>query len=153
MSVGDANLTGLRTELGEAMREFCSQSYRPAEVRVTVDSLAPLLDHYEFDVVRRFLRAVGERVYDCDAMAHYVLPRSYDSEWCRRLRPEFDAVVEPGPHPRTPRPKNRLTTRPTSRTPERGHTTPKSAGTSRSPIPRCRGFRFETRRYSATGVL
>ncbi|WP_276280367.1 DUF7504 family protein [Halorussus caseinilyticus] len=105
VSVGDANLTGLRTELGEAMREFCSQSYRPAEVRVTVDSLAPLLDHYEFDVVRRFLRAVGERVYDCDAMAHYVLPRSYDSEWCRRLRPEFDAVVELRTAPEDPAPE------------------------------------------------
>ncbi|WP_137286476.1 DUF7504 family protein [Halorussus salinisoli] len=94
VSVGDANLAGLRTELDEAIREFCSQSYRPAEIRVTVDSLAPLLDHYEFEVVRRFLRTVGERVHDCDAMAHYVLPRPYDSEYCQRLVSEFDAVVE-----------------------------------------------------------
>jgi hypothetical protein len=94
VSVSDANLAGLRTELCEAIDDFGARSHRPAEVRLAVDSLAPLLDNYEFDVVRRCLRAVGERVYEHDAMAHYVLPEPYDSQRCQRLEDEFDAVVE-----------------------------------------------------------
>ena len=94
VSVSDANLAGLRTELRAAIADFGVRSRRPAEVRVAVDSLAPLLDHYDFDVVRRCLRAVGERVSEHAAMAHYVLPEPYDSERCRRLVDEFDAVVE-----------------------------------------------------------
>jgi len=94
VTVSDANLAGLRSELGDAIADFGARSHQPAEVRIAVDSLAPLLDHYEFDVVRRFLRTVGERVHDNDAMAHYVLPEPYDGDRCRRLADEFDAVVE-----------------------------------------------------------
>lgn len=94
ISVSDANLAGLRSELCDAIDDFGVRSRRPAEVRVAVDSLAPLLDHYEFEVVRRCLRTVGERVHEHAAMAHYVLPEPYDSQRCQRLAGEFDAVIE-----------------------------------------------------------
>jgi hypothetical protein len=94
VTVGDVNLEGFETELCEAVAEFGARSNGPAQVRVAVDSLAPLLDHYDFEVVRRRLREVGQRVRDHDAMAHYVLPEAYDGDRCRRLADEFDAVVE-----------------------------------------------------------
>jgi hypothetical protein len=92
--VSDANLAGLETELCESIADFGAWSRRPAQVRVAVDSLAPLLDHYDFEVVRRSLRTVGRRVREYDAMAHYVLPEPYDSDRCRHLADDFDAVVE-----------------------------------------------------------
>jgi hypothetical protein len=94
VDVGDADLVGLRTAVVDAVREFCDRSFRPAEVRVAVDSLSPLLDHHETAAVRRFLRTVGECVHECDAMAHYVLPEPYGSDRCQRLVGEFDAVIE-----------------------------------------------------------
>lgn len=94
VSVGDPGLSGFRTELREAIAEFGAQSRRPAEVRVAVDSLAPLLDHYDLGVVRRCLRAVGESVAEHAAMAHYILPEPYDGRRCQRLVDEFDAVIE-----------------------------------------------------------
>lgn len=94
VTVGDANLAGLRTQLCEAVADFGARSRHPSELRVAVDSLAPLLAHYEFDVVRRFLRLVCDRVCEHDGMAHYVLPDAYDSDRCQRLVDEFDAVVE-----------------------------------------------------------
>ncbi|WP_135827624.1 DUF7504 family protein [Halorussus halobius] len=94
VTVGDANLAGLRSRLCEAVADFGARSRRPSALRVAVDSLAPLLAHYESDVVRRFLRTVGDRVREHDAMAHYVLPEPYDGDRCRRLADEFDAVVE-----------------------------------------------------------
>lgn len=93
-TVADADLDGLRSALVAAVREFRDRSFRPAEVRVAVDSLAPLLDDHGVAAVRRFLRTVRECVYDCDAMAHYVLPEPYDGDRCQRLAGEFDAVVE-----------------------------------------------------------
>lgn len=93
-TVADADLDELRSALVAAVCEFRDRSFRPAEVRVAVDSLAPLLDDHGAAAVRRFLRAVRECVYDCDAMAHYVLPEPYDGERCQRLAGEFDAVVE-----------------------------------------------------------
>lgn len=94
VTVGDANLEGLRTGLDDAISEFSRQSGRPGQVRVAVDSLAPLLDHYEFAVVRRCLRSVCRRVHECDAVAHYLLAEPYRSDRCRRLVDEFDGVVE-----------------------------------------------------------
>jgi len=94
VTVGDANLAGLRTQLCETIADLGARSCHPSELRVAVDSLAPLLAHYEFDVVRRFLRLVGNRVREHDGMAHYVLPDAYDSDRCQRLAGEFDAVVE-----------------------------------------------------------
>lgn len=94
VTVSDTGLSGFRSELLEAIEQFNARSHRPAEVRLSVDSLAPLLDCYDREAVRRFLRTVTDRVYDWNAMAHYVLPVAYDSDRCQRLVDEFDAVVE-----------------------------------------------------------
>ncbi|WP_168215773.1 DUF7504 family protein [Halorussus ruber] len=94
VDVSDADLEAFRRELVSALDAFGVRSHRPASVRLSVDSLVPLLDRYDREAVRRFLRAVTDRVHDRDAMAHYVLPVAYDSDTCQGLVEEFDAVVE-----------------------------------------------------------
>ena len=94
VTVEDTDLAEFGRELCSTIETFGARSYRPAEVRLSVDSLAPLLDCYDREEVRRFLRSVGSCVRDWNAMAHYVLPVAYDSEQCQRLADEFDAVVE-----------------------------------------------------------
>lgn len=92
----DSELTGLGSALCEAADDVAAEAYRlrPADLRVGIDSLGPLLDHYDVDAVETLLDDVGECVRSHDAMAHFVLPRSYDDEAVQRLVPAVDAVVE-----------------------------------------------------------
>ncbi len=94
--IADPELTGLQAALVEAMDDFAARSdaLRPADLRVGIDSLEPLLDFYGEDVVRRCLRVVGGHVQNHDAMAHYTLQKSYDSEVVQTLADDADAVVE-----------------------------------------------------------
>lgn len=94
VTVSDVGLPEFRRELLDTIESFGAQSHRPAEVRLSVDSLAPLFDRYDRESVRRFLRTVTDCIHDWNAMAHYVLPVAYDSDRCQRLVDEFDAVVE-----------------------------------------------------------
>lgn len=91
---GGGGIDELETRLVEVIEEFGERSHRPAELRVSVDSLLPLLEDHEFGTVYRFLRTVGARVRANDAMAHYVLPEPHDGDRCRRLAGAFDAVIE-----------------------------------------------------------
>lgn len=94
--VADPELAGLKAALVEGIEEFAEQAdgLAPAELRVGLDSLDALLDHYGEEVVRSLLREVGEAVSDHDAMAHYVLEEPYDSERVQSLADEMDAVIE-----------------------------------------------------------
>lgn len=94
--VADPQLEGLKTALVEGIEEFAERTdgFDPAELRVGLDSLDALLEHHGEEVVRTLLRTVGDRVYDHDAMAHYVLGAPYDSERVQSLADEVDAVIE-----------------------------------------------------------
>ncbi|WP_135824305.1 DUF7504 family protein [Halorussus ruber] len=94
--IADPQLAGLQAALIEAIEEFANRadSLHPADLRVGIDSLEPLLDHYGEDVVRRCLRIVGSYVRDYDAMAHYILPKPYDSDLVQRFADDMDAIVE-----------------------------------------------------------
>jgi len=94
--VADPELQGLRSELIDAIESAAAEAggLRPADLRVGVDSLDPLLEQYGEDVVKRCLDAVGERVHDHSGMAHYVLTNSYDSDPVQSLVPTADAVIE-----------------------------------------------------------
>jgi hypothetical protein len=94
--VADPQLEGLQSELVEGIEEFgqTTSSMRPSALRIGVDSLGTLLNHHGEDVVKRCLRIVGGRVRVHDAMAHYVLRESYDSERVQSLADEMDAVIE-----------------------------------------------------------
>ena len=66
----------------------------PAELRVCIDSLAPLLaDHDEADVFE-FLHALGGEIRRANAMGHTHLPVAYEADPVSTLALAFDAVIE-----------------------------------------------------------
>lgn len=94
--VADPQLQGLQSALVEGITDAADRAtdLRPADLRVGIDSLDPLLDHYGEDVVKCCLDAVGGYVRDHDAMAHYVLRADYESDSVQTLLPSVDAVIE-----------------------------------------------------------
>lgn len=94
--IADPQLDGLESALVDAISEFAAQrhDHQPADIRVGVDSLDPLIEFHGRDVVRNCLRTVGAHVHDHDAMAHYVLPARYGSEDVDAFADCVDAVVE-----------------------------------------------------------
>lgn len=94
--VVDPKIAGLQAELAESMATFDrrARGLDSAQMRVGIDSLGALFEHYDEGVVRRCLQVVMGYVSDYDAMAHYVLMDPADSERVQSLAEEFDAVVE-----------------------------------------------------------
>jgi hypothetical protein len=94
--VADPELQGLQSELVETIEDVVSEAgeLRPSDLRVGVDSLGPLVDHYGEDAVRRCLSMVGGHVRKHNGMAHYVLAEEYDSERVQSLLSNVDAVIE-----------------------------------------------------------
>lgn len=94
--IADPELQGLQAGLVDAIGEVASEAtnLRPADLRVGVDSLGPLVDHYGEDAVRRCLRRVGGHVRHYNGMGHYVLAKEYDSEAVKSLLPDMDAAIE-----------------------------------------------------------
>lgn len=92
----DPKLARLQAELVEGMAALDDRAsgLAPAQLRVCVDSLDALIDHYDRDVVRRCLQVVTGYVDDYSGMGHYVLTDPYGSERVEALAGEFDAVVE-----------------------------------------------------------
>lgn len=90
------NRSELQAELLDAIETFDERAdgLRPAQLRVGVDSLGPILDHGEESGVRELVTEVGDSVREHNGMAHFVLTESYDSERVQRLADAFDAVVE-----------------------------------------------------------
>lgn len=86
--------------LGDAVTDLVEDADRdvgglaPAQFRLCVDSLRPLLEEYDERELFRFLHAVTADVRAARGMAHYHLPLSYDTETVQTLAPLFDAVVE-----------------------------------------------------------
>ena len=66
----------------------------PAEVRVGIDSLLPLLEEYDDQQVFKFLHLVNGRTKTVNGMAHYHLPVERDARIVSVLAPLFDVVVE-----------------------------------------------------------
>ncbi|WP_135828633.1 DUF7504 family protein [Halorussus halobius] len=92
----DPQLGGLQAELAEAMATFDRRAggLAPAQLRVGVDSLGALLEHYDRGVVERCLQVVTGYVSDYDAMGHYVLMEPFETERVQSLVERFDAVIE-----------------------------------------------------------
>ena len=97
--VVDPKIAGLQANLAESIATFDRRAggLDPAQLRVGVDSLGALFEHYDEGVVRRCLQVVTGYVGDYDAMGHYVLMEPYDSERVQSLADSFDAVVEVRP--------------------------------------------------------
>ncbi len=92
----DGTLRKLRAEIVTAVSFYdeWSNSLGPAELRLSLDSLAKPLDEYEQSTVERFLRTVTALIRGVSGMAHYHLPLPDDSDIVQELSPLFDARVE-----------------------------------------------------------
>jgi hypothetical protein len=66
----------------------------PGQLRVCVDSLAPLVEEHDRQRVVAFLHAMTSDVARVDGMGHYHLPVPREEEAVGFLEPLFDAVVE-----------------------------------------------------------
>lgn len=74
--------------------EAASEDTEPAELRLCVDSLRPLLVEYSDERVRRFVDQLSARVSRADGMGHFHLPTDSGDKYVSMLTPVVDAVVE-----------------------------------------------------------
>lgn len=74
--------------------EHRSGGLEPAELRVCVDSLRPLLAEHGDREVFHFLHALTDRIRTARGMGHFHMPVPRDDTTARVLEPLFDAVVE-----------------------------------------------------------
>lgn len=90
-----SELSDLGIVISEAIADFEAQAgtLAPAEVRVCLDSLTPLVE-YDHERLFQFLDLLNGRIRDVGGMAHMHLQVDRDSEIVHLLEPLFDAVVE-----------------------------------------------------------
>lgn len=87
-------LSTLGSTLLRGIDRFDAESAEPSDLRLCVDSLAPLLAEYDAERVFRFLHVVTSRVRRASGLGHYHLPLERDHDDVRLLEPLFDAVLE-----------------------------------------------------------
>lgn len=90
------SLPDLGMAISQAIDDFESDAVElePAEVRLGIDSLLPLLEEYGRQRVFKFLHLINGRTRDVDGMAHYHLPVESDARIVPTLSPLFDIIVE-----------------------------------------------------------
>lgn len=91
-----AGLANLGTEMEDVITEATRRpgGLEPAQLRVCVDSLRPLLEEHGEEAVFRFLHGITREIGQARGMGHFHLPVSYDDATVRALVPLFDAVIE-----------------------------------------------------------
>ena len=89
-------LSALGTEIIASVDEFEEDvdEFDPAELRVCVDSVTPLLEDHPPENVFRLLHMVTSRIKQASGMGHFHLGVGRDSDAVHLLEPLFDAVVE-----------------------------------------------------------
>lgn len=94
-TAGEDPLSELRTEIENRLSECISgRDLEPAELRIGVDSVGPLLDHYPTATVTEFVADVTAAVREAKGMGHFHV--AMDDERARELpfASEFDARIE-----------------------------------------------------------
>ncbi|QLG50119.1 DUF7504 family protein [Natrinema halophilum] len=89
-------LADLGMAISNAIESFerDADGLEPAEVRVGVDSLLPLLEEYGRQRIFKFLHLINGLTRDVSGMAHYHLPVEPSARIVPVLSPLFDVVVE-----------------------------------------------------------
>lgn len=103
--LGRASLSDLGVAISEAIAEFEDRygPLAPAELRLCVDSLSPLLDVHGEQAVFEFLVLATRYVREFRGMGHFHLPVEREARVARLLAPLFDGVVEVGGSAEAPR--------------------------------------------------
>lgn len=91
-----SDLTSLETAIADAIAEAdrTMEGLAPAQFRLCVDSLGPLLEAHDERSVFQFLHAVTDDVRAVDGMGHYHLAMAADADSVQMIESLFDAVVE-----------------------------------------------------------
>lgn len=94
--VGTELLSVLGTEVIDTVSAFDEDAggLEPSELRVCVDSLAPLLVDHRSENVFRLLHVMTSWVRQVNGMGHFHLPVATDHDAVNLLEPLFDAIVE-----------------------------------------------------------
>lgn len=90
------NLADLGIGISTAIESFEDDmnSLTPGELRISVESLVPLLEEYGAERVFKFVHLTNGRTRDSNGMIHYHLPMDRDSEAVSVLAPLFDIIIE-----------------------------------------------------------
>lgn len=91
--VEGSDLTTLGIAISETIAEFEEQELGPAELRVCLDSLTPLVER-DRETLFQFLDLLNSRIRSVSGMAHMHLPVDRDSEIVHLLEPLFDVLIE-----------------------------------------------------------
>ncbi|QSX00954.1 DUF7504 family protein [Haloterrigena alkaliphila] len=94
--VTTTTLADLGIAISSAIEGFETEAdgLAPAELRVGVDSLVPLIEEYGAERVFKFVHLTNGRTRDTDGMIHYHLPMDRNSDVVSVLTPLFDIVIE-----------------------------------------------------------
>lgn len=93
--VETGHLPALEATLSESITTIKQDTdLSPAELRVCVDSLVPLVYQHDRDAIEQFLRAIAERIRNVCGMGHFHFPVERDRELVREFAPLFDAELE-----------------------------------------------------------
>lgn len=90
------DIDGLEDAIDSTLRTITAAETEsnPAETRLCVDSLRPILEDQDAEVTERFLESVCQSVKAVSALGHYVLPIERSSDTVGQLEALFDATVE-----------------------------------------------------------
>lgn len=93
--VAGSDLTDLGIAISGAIGEFEDHvsELEPAELRVCLDSLVPLVDHGRKPLFR-FLDILNNRIKSISGMGHVHLPIERECELVRLFEPLFDVLIE-----------------------------------------------------------
>ncbi|MFC6835867.1 DUF7504 family protein [Halomarina ordinaria] len=89
-------LGALERDVVDAIETFdrAAEGLAPAELRVCVDSLRPLVEGYDEADVESFVEGITAATVEHGGMCHVHLPVGRDSETVERLEPYFAATIE-----------------------------------------------------------
>lgn len=90
----DGTLPALEDEITTAIDGYVTDELQPAELRVALNSLYPLLADNEYADVVQFARALSERIESACGMSHFHLPAPEGSAVVESVGSLFDARVE-----------------------------------------------------------
>lgn len=93
---GRSDLVEFQDDICDAIEEVTagSDDLAPANLRVGVVDLGPLVSAYETETVAEFVRTVGASVVRARGISHYCLPTPVHAPVVADLQPEFDARIE-----------------------------------------------------------
>ena len=93
------DITTLERDMIETIDDFdaAAGGLAPAELRVCIDSLRPLVDRHGLAGVEPFLTTVTERIHETNGMGHVHFPIDLDCVTVSRLSPLFDIIIEVRP--------------------------------------------------------